>query len=64
MRISARRAKGEAMKTTETQLNGEPSSTTKAIVAAHDGYVGEAMESMRWFRRGFLRRLVREERPG
>jgi hypothetical protein len=33
--------------------------TTRAVVAAHDGYGRDAIESVRWERRGLLQRLVR-----
>jgi hypothetical protein len=36
--------------------------TDRALAAAHDAHVREAMREVRWERRGLLRRLVR--RPG
>ena len=33
--------------------------TTRAVGAAHDAYLREALESVQWERRGPLRRLVR-----
>ena len=36
------------------------SPTTEAIAAAHDGPVTAALDSVRWVRRGFLRRLKRD----
>ena len=50
------------MKTAELIPEGRPSRTTKAIRTAHDGYVDGAIGSFRWYRRGFLQRLVREPR--
>ena len=37
-----------------------PSATTDAIVAAHEGPLTAALDSVRWVRRGFLRRLQRD----
>ncbi|HEY7148328.1 MAG TPA: hypothetical protein VH420_02680 [Gaiellaceae bacterium] len=37
-----------------------PSATSEAIVAAHDGPVTTALDSVRWVRRGLLRRLKRD----
>jgi hypothetical protein len=42
------------------QSHPHPSPTTEAIAAAHDGPVTAALESVRWVRRGFLRRLKRD----
>jgi hypothetical protein len=33
--------------------------TTRAVAAAHEAYLHEALESVQWERRGPLRRLVR-----
>jgi hypothetical protein len=52
------------MRTTELPVQTEPSPTTRAIAAAHDGHIDKAIDGVRWIRRGFLRRLVREELPG
>jgi hypothetical protein len=40
----------------------EPSATTKAIAAADQAHLGEALRSERWQRQGFLKRLTRD--PG
>jgi hypothetical protein len=37
-----------------------PSATAKAIAAAHDAPVNTALDSVRWVRRGLLRRLKRD----
>jgi hypothetical protein len=37
-----------------------PTATSDAVAAAHDGPVTAALDSVRWVRRGFLRRLKRE----
>jgi hypothetical protein len=36
-----------------------PSATSEAIAAAHDAPVSTALDSVRWVRRGLLRRLTR-----
>ena len=36
------------------------SATTEAIIAAHDGPVNAALDSVRWVRHGFLQRLKRD----
>ncbi len=35
----------------------------RAVVAADEGYLREALESVQWERRGWLGRLARVERP-
>ena len=37
-----------------------PSATSEAIAAAHDAPVNTALDSVRWVRRGLLRRLKRD----
>jgi hypothetical protein len=37
-----------------------PSSTSVAVAAAHDAPLTAALDSVRWVRRGFLRRLKRD----
>jgi hypothetical protein len=37
--------------------------TTRVVASAHDAYLQEARESVRWERRGPLRRLVRRPAP-
>lgn len=50
--------KDEAMSSTprQTQL----SATAQTVAAAHEGPVSAALDSVRWVRRGFLRRLKRD----
>jgi hypothetical protein len=50
--------KDEAMSNAprKTQL----SDTAQAVAAAHDGPVSAALDSVRWVRQGFLRRLKRD----
>jgi hypothetical protein len=40
----------------QTQL----SATAQMVAAAHEGPVSAALDSVRWVRRGFLRRLKRD----
>jgi hypothetical protein len=52
--------KEQHMDTSEHATQTHASATTKAIVAAHDGPVTAALDSVRWVRQGFLRRLKRD----
>jgi hypothetical protein len=50
--------KDQAM--SDVQRQSQLSATAQAVVAAHDGPVSAALDSVRWVRRGFLRRLRRD----
>jgi hypothetical protein len=49
-------------RTTTPDMQHSRESTAKAIVAADEAYVRDAIESVKWEERGFLRRLVRVDR--
>ncbi len=44
------------------RLHREMQASTRALLAAHDAHVQEAMRSVRWERRGLLQRLTRDGR--
>jgi hypothetical protein len=46
-------------RTTTPDKQQSRESTAKAIVAADEAHVRDAIESVKWEERGFLRRLVR-----
>jgi hypothetical protein len=45
---------------TEQTAPSRPSATSEAIAAAHEAPVTAALDSVRWVRRGILRRLKRD----
>jgi hypothetical protein len=47
----------------EVSIREQLDATTRVVGAAHDAHVREAVESVRWERRGPLRRLVRRPAP-
>jgi hypothetical protein len=49
--------------TTNPDVLDELEATTRTVIAAHDGYLGEAIRRVRWERHGLLQRLRRAHRP-
>ncbi|HEY3050108.1 MAG TPA: hypothetical protein VGJ40_00145 [Gaiellaceae bacterium] len=52
--------KEEPMSNSEHPGRIHPSATSDAVVAAHEGPMTAAIDTVRWVRRGFLRRLTRD----
>jgi hypothetical protein len=46
-------------RTTEDARRAQSEANARALAAAHGGHVLEAMEMVRWRRRGLLQRLIR-----
>jgi hypothetical protein len=49
--------------TTDSAVSAELEATTRAVIAAHDGPLREAVQRVRWERHGVLQRLRRTHRP-